>query len=408
MSYRKLRLIENNNLMITLYHNTSNDNAISIYKEGIKGGMRLNAYGKGSEAEGLGIWCSTIRGYGYGGATITFQISKNDKNLVQQNDSEYILYRNVTPEEIIDIDLVVSSLSGVNTHSNTVESDIPQIIKKYGKEKVLTIYKKYSNKFIYPYNYEQLVKLIETGNKYCKGKIQMIESLLNKHLKLVEKASIDWNNYLSKDEVKQFLSKDDKTESAENIIYSKEFRKRYQDLHNDLQKKYNNSWNKSELVQDLVNFYNNGHLNIDNLKEEFINNINDESFPDELYHFTSDSAIIQILKSNMLRGVADFQVSFTSDKDYNHNGFQPPERMTAVLVIDANKLAKDYDVERFIYEETEDKKDKTEYEDEHEWIVKDKVENLDKYLKYIGNNGMSDIALQQLQNNFPHIKIIKW
>lgn len=31
MSYRKLRLIENNNLMITLYHNTSNDNAISIY-----------------------------------------------------------------------------------------------------------------------------------------------------------------------------------------------------------------------------------------------------------------------------------------------------------------------------------------------------------------------------------------
>lgn len=408
MSYRKLRLIENNNLMITLYHNTSNDNAISIYKEGIKGGMRLNAYGKGSEAEGLGIWCSTIRGYGYGGATITFQISKNDKNLVQQNDSEYILYRNVAPEEIIDIDLVVSSLSGVNTHSNTVESDIPQIIKKYGKEKVLAIYKKYSNKFIYPYNYEQLIKLIETGNKYCKGKIQMIESLLNKHLKLVEKASIDWNNYLSKDEVKQFLSKDDKTESAENIIYSKEFRKRYQDLHNDLQKKYNNSWNKSELVQDLVNFYNNGHLNTDNLKEEFINNINDESFPDELYHFTSDSAIIQILKSNMLRGVADFQVSFTSDKNYNQNGFQPPERMTAVLVIDANKLAKDYDVERFIYEETEDKKDKTEYEDEHEWIVKDKVENLDKYLKYIGNNGMSDIALQQLQNNFPHIKIIKW
>ena len=175
-----------------------------------------------------------------------------------------------------------------------------------------------------------------------------------------------------------------------------------------MQKKYNNSWNKSELVQDLVKFYNNGHLNTDNLKEEFINNINNEDFPNELYHFTSDSAIIQILKSNMLRGVADFQVSFTSDKDYNHNGFQPPERMTAVLVIDANKLAKDYDVERFIYEETEDKKDKTEYEDEHEWIVKDKVENLDKYLKYIGDNGMSDITLQQLQNNFPNIKIIKW
>lgn len=78
--------------------------------------------------------------------------------------------------------------------------------------------------------------------------------------KLEEKASIDWNNYLTKEEVKAFLSKDDKEESAENIIYSKEFRKRYQDLHNDLQKKYNNSWTKQELVKDLENFYTNGHL----------------------------------------------------------------------------------------------------------------------------------------------------
>lgn len=78
--------------------------------------------------------------------------------------------------------------------------------------------------------------------------------------KLEEKASIDWNNYLTKEEVKAFLSKDDKEESAENIIYSKEFRKRYQDLHNDLQKKYSNSWTKQELVKDLENFYTNGHL----------------------------------------------------------------------------------------------------------------------------------------------------
>ena len=83
--------------------------------------------------------------------------------------------------------------------------------------------------------------------------------------KLEEKASIDWNNYLTKEEVKAFLSKDDKEESAENIIYSKEFRKRYQDLHNDLQKKYNNSWTKQELVKDLENFYTNGHLIIEGM-----------------------------------------------------------------------------------------------------------------------------------------------
>ena len=80
-------------------------------------------------------------------------------------------------------------------------------------------------------------------------------------MKLNEKASIDWNNYLKPEEVKKFLSKDDKVESAENIIYSDEFKKRYQDLHNDLQKKYNNSWTKRELTQDLANFYANGHLN---------------------------------------------------------------------------------------------------------------------------------------------------
>ena len=80
---------------------------------------------------------------------------------------------------------------------------------------------------------------------------------------LNEKASIDWNNYLTPEEVKQFLSKDDKVESAEEIIYSKEFKPRYNDLHNDLQAKYNNSWNKRELVQDLANFYYSGHLNED-------------------------------------------------------------------------------------------------------------------------------------------------
>ena len=77
---------------------------------------------------------------------------------------------------------------------------------------------------------------------------------------LNEKASIDWNNYLTPEEVRQFLSKDDKVESAENIIYSNDFKPRYKDLHNDLQKKYNNSYTKNELVKSLVDFYEGGHL----------------------------------------------------------------------------------------------------------------------------------------------------
>lgn len=171
---------ESNNSLITLYHNTSNQNALKIAKEGIKGGMRLDVYGKGSEAEGSGIWCSTVRGYGYGGATITFQVNKNEKELRQQNDTEYILYRDVTPKEIIDIDLVISNIPCIKhfdkSSNTTVESDIPNGIKKWGKDKLLKVFKNNTQSFVEPYNYEQLLKLIETGNKYCKGKITLNES----------------------------------------------------------------------------------------------------------------------------------------------------------------------------------------------------------------------------------------
>lgn len=89
-----------------------------------------------------------------------------------------------------------------------------------------------------------------------------IEEILDivKGIKLEEKASIDWNNYLTTEEVKKFLSKDDKVESAKDIIYSKEFEPRYKDLHNPLQAKFKNSWTRKELVKDLNNFYNFGHL----------------------------------------------------------------------------------------------------------------------------------------------------
>lgn len=160
---------------ITLYHNTSNANAIKINNEGIKGGMRLNAYGKGSEAEGAGVWCTTERGYGYGGATITFQIDDNDESLRKQNDTEYIVYRDVKPSEILDIDLQVSEITSTGPH-NTMESDIPAVIKKHGKDKVLQVFKKHENKFIEPYNYDLFLKLIETGNKYCRGSIKLEES----------------------------------------------------------------------------------------------------------------------------------------------------------------------------------------------------------------------------------------
>lgn len=87
-------------------------------------------------------------------------------------------------------------------------------------------------------------------------------------MKLNEKATVDWNNYLSKDEIIKFLQKDDKIESAKDIIYNKEFANRFSGLHNELQKKYNNSCTKQELVKDLADFYYKGHLIIENVKLE--------------------------------------------------------------------------------------------------------------------------------------------
>ena len=175
---------------ITLYHNTTNENAVKINKEGIKAGTRLSVYGKGSEAEGAGIWCTTKRGFGYGGATITFQVNKNEKELRQQNDTEYILYRDVTPKEIIDIDLVISNIPCVKhfdkSSNTTVESDIPNGIKKWGKDKLLKVFKNNAQSFVEPYNYEQLLKLIETGNKYCKGRITLYESKNRLNTKLID------------------------------------------------------------------------------------------------------------------------------------------------------------------------------------------------------------------------------
>ena len=354
------------NNRLTLYHNTSNENAIKINNEGIIAGKRLGVYGKGSEAEGAGIWCTTQRGYGYGGATITFQVNSNDEALRKQNDTEFILYRDVTPEEIIDIDLVVSNIPCVR-HSDkysttTVESDIPQGIKNWGKESLLKVYRENQHSFIEPYSYEQLVNLIETCNKYCKGTITLTESSLlekasidwnnylndedkpkyndyiglsmqidgtktkirvlqskinkdkydadkNKHLyllkyykdllvkykeamndinktnkkndvsitesTLLEKASIDWNNCLTPEEVSKFLSKDDKVESAEEIIYDTKG-----NFYNTYFKDFKNQgWSKYELTQNLADFYYNGHLNEDSY-DLWTNQINQKSEPE--------------------------------------------------------------------------------------------------------------------------------
>ena len=172
----KIEELENINNKLILYHNTTNENAIKISKEGIIPGLRKDVYGKGSEAEGSGIWCTTKRGYGYGGATITFTIDSNDKALEKENDTEYMVFRKIEPNEIKDIDLVVSNIPCVNHEGDTtVESDIPIAIKNWGKEELLKVFNKY-NKFIEPYNKDLFKHLLDTGEKYCGYKMKLDEN----------------------------------------------------------------------------------------------------------------------------------------------------------------------------------------------------------------------------------------
>lgn len=172
----KIEELENINNKLILYHNTTNENAIKISKEGIIPGLRKDVYGKGSEAEGSGIWCTTKRGYGYGGATITFTIDSNDKALEKENDTEYMVFRKIEPNEIKDIDLVVSNIPCVNHEGDTtVESDIPIAIKNWGKEELLKVFNKY-NKFIEPYNKDLFKHLLNTGEKYCGYKMKLDEN----------------------------------------------------------------------------------------------------------------------------------------------------------------------------------------------------------------------------------------
>lgn len=79
---------------------------------------------------------------------------------------------------------------------------------------------------------------------------QIIEQIL------IEKASIDWNNYLTPDEINQLFSKDDKVESAEEIIYNTkgDF---YNNYFQDFKKE---GWTKRELTQNLADFCYQGHF----------------------------------------------------------------------------------------------------------------------------------------------------
>ena len=78
---------------------------------------------------------------------------------------------------------------------------------------------------------------------------QIIENIL------IEKASIDWNNYLTPEETNKFLNIDDieVANVAGDILDNKSFKNRLENFKKE-------GWTYEELMDDLLSFYWNGHL----------------------------------------------------------------------------------------------------------------------------------------------------
>lgn len=114
----------------TLYHNTKLKNLKGILTQGIK----LSA-ARYADYEGNGIWTTTKPGKGYGGVTIAFNSTGYDLEDVSGGD--FRVWQDVRPEDIIFVDFFVTT--------NNRISEVPDLIKRYGAEKVFSVLKKYND-----------------------------------------------------------------------------------------------------------------------------------------------------------------------------------------------------------------------------------------------------------------------
>ena len=144
---------------------------------------------------------------------------------------------------------------------------------------------------------------------------------------LTEKASIDWNNFLTPEEVEKFLSKDDKVESAEEIIYNSKgnfYNKYFKDLKD-------RGWHKMDLVQDLVSFYENNHLN----ESIFSNNKNIKSI----------QPYLKTIQNSLLPSLSKYEIFINSNPtdvkltEATYSGEADGDRLVIKFYSNSNQLA---------------------------------------------------------------------
>lgn len=131
----------------TLYHNTKLERVESILEKGI-----LTSKARFPDYEGDGIWVTSKHpGKSYGGRTVAFNSIRYE--LQRVGDWDYRIYDDILPKDILFVDVFVTP--------NHRLSDVPDLIKKYGHDKVMNIIKSWADKGAAdaPYNViEELVK----------------------------------------------------------------------------------------------------------------------------------------------------------------------------------------------------------------------------------------------------------
>ena len=117
-----------------LYTNTKSDNIDAIMADGLKVGLNADGY-RLSPEEGNQVWTDTRSpgSMAYGGNTVAFKVKNEEAEAGKVNETQHAIPHDIAPEDIMFVDKVLKSDSGVKV------SNLPEYIEKYGEEKAITV-----------------------------------------------------------------------------------------------------------------------------------------------------------------------------------------------------------------------------------------------------------------------------
>ena len=143
---------------IRLYTNTSAKNIDNILKNGLQTDKARQL-----EYDGQMLWFETRPDLkGYGGTTIAVDVPVNSQ-MEKVNDTQYTVFDNISPENIVFVDKPI-----FGTYRT---SDLQNLVDKFGKEKVLNVFDKTSNKFISKEELQGLLDNIEDKPKVPQAQV---------------------------------------------------------------------------------------------------------------------------------------------------------------------------------------------------------------------------------------------